>query len=142
MSLYVVDTDTLSLYQRGHPDLMARIDALHAHDPERRAITVITVEEEVGGWYSLLRRARSPDETVRAYTRIGESVSLLARWQILPISREALLRYEDLLRMNLNVRKMDLRIAAIVLENGATLVSRKLRDFRRVPGLRIEDGTP
>ncbi len=40
---------------------------------------------------------------------------------------------------NLNVRKMDLRIAAIVLEKGATLVSRNLRDFRRVPGLRVED---
>jgi tRNA(fMet)-specific endonuclease VapC len=41
--------------------------------------------------------------------------------------------------MNLNVRKMDLRIAAIVLEAGGTLVSRNLRDFRRVPNLVVED---
>jgi predicted nucleic acid-binding protein len=34
---------------------------------------------------------------------------------------------------------MDLRIAAIVLEAGATLISRNLRDFRRIPSLAVED---
>ncbi len=41
--------------------------------------------------------------------------------------------------MNLNVRKMDLRIAAVVLEYGGVLVTRNVRDFQRVPGLPIED---
>jgi tRNA(fMet)-specific endonuclease VapC len=53
----------------------------------------------------------------------------------------ALMRYESLKRMNLNVRKMDMRIGAIVLEAGATLVSRNLRDFRRIPNLVVEDWT-
>ena len=57
------------------------------------------------------------------------------------MSLPALARYEALRRMKLNVRKIDLRIAAIVLEIGATLVSRNLRDFRRVPGLVVEDWT-
>ncbi len=103
------------------------------------AITVVTVEEELGGWYTLLRQARTPDEEVRAYERIAEAIPLLARWPIIPMSLPALKRYETLARMRLNVRKMDLRIAAIVLEAGAILVSRNLRDFRRIPNLVVED---
>lgn len=34
---------------------------------------------------------------------------------------------------------MDLRIASIVLAHHATLLSRNLRDFRLVPGLRVEN---
>jgi tRNA(fMet)-specific endonuclease VapC len=64
---------------------------------------------------------------------------VLVRWQILPMTRAAIARYESLKSMNLNVRKMDLRIAAIVLEQGSTLVTRNLRDFQRVPNLPIED---
>jgi len=34
---------------------------------------------------------------------------------------------------------MDLKIASIVLEDHATLLSRNLRDFGRVPALQVED---
>jgi tRNA(fMet)-specific endonuclease VapC len=40
--------------------------------------------------------------------------------------------------LRLKVRKMDLRIAATTLARNATVVTRNLRDFRQVPGLRIE----
>lgn len=138
MSVHVLDTDIFSLYRRGQTSLDQRIDS---HPLEAMAITVITVEEEMAGWYSLLRQARNADEEVRAYERLAAAVPVLARWRILPMSHPALARYEALKRMNLNVRKMDLRIAAIVLEAGGTLVSRNLRDFRRVPNLVVEDGT-
>jgi tRNA(fMet)-specific endonuclease VapC len=55
------------------------------------------------------------------------------------MTRSSIMRYETLKRMNLNVRKMDLRIAAIVLEHTGVLATRNVRDFRRVPGLLIED---
>ena len=34
---------------------------------------------------------------------------------------------------------MDLRIAAVTLENAGILVNRNLRDFRRIPNFIVED---
>ena len=41
--------------------------------------------------------------------------------------------------IKLNVRKMDLCIAAIVLEHQAIVVTGNVRDFQRVPSLVVED---
>lgn len=76
MSLYVLDTDIFSLYGRGDADLNNRIDA---RPLQELAITVITVEEQVSGWYRLLRQARGPEEMSRVYERLAESIPVLAR---------------------------------------------------------------
>ena len=103
------------------------------------AITVITVEEQLSGWYTALRRARRRDELALAYQSLASSIPFLAQWMILPFPTVAIARYDQLLRQRLNVRRSDLRIAAIVLEHGGTLVTRNTRDFSRVPGLPLED---
>jgi tRNA(fMet)-specific endonuclease VapC len=48
-------------------------------------------------------------------------------------------RCDDLKAKKIRISASDLRIAAIALENNATLVTRNRRDFQRVPGLLIED---
>jgi tRNA(fMet)-specific endonuclease VapC len=136
MSLFVLDTDILSLYQRGHSVLSSKLNSYPASE---LAITVITVEEELAAWYSLLRKVHDPDDLVMAYTRLAEAVPVLARWQIPRMNSASVVRYEKLKSMNLNVRKMDLRIAAITLEHGGVLVTRNTRDFQRIPSLQVED---
>jgi tRNA(fMet)-specific endonuclease VapC len=136
MSLYVLDTDTFSLSERGDPRVTARVRAV-AQD--ELAITVITVEEQLTGWYTFLRRARQPDQVALAYERLARAVQLLGALPILVFTEDAIARYDQLNALRLNIGKMDLRIAAIVLENAATLVTRNVRDFQRVPGLVIED---
>ena len=44
-------------------------------------------------------------------------------------------------RLKLRIGTMDRKIAAIALTHDATLISRNLADFRRVPGLKVEDWT-
>lgn len=49
--------------------------------------------------------------------------------------------FERLRSMRLRVGTMDLEIAAIALARNATLLSRNLADFRRIPGLSTEDSS-
>src|SRR5438067_706733 len=126
MSLYALDTDTFSLYVAGHPVVRQRCQA---RPPAELAVTVITVEEQLAGWFTALRRARRRDQTARAYRRLAQTVQELAGWQILPFPEPAIDRFERLRRLRLKVASNDLRIAAVVLEFGGILVTRNLRDF-------------
>ena len=56
MSLYILDTDHLTLYQMGHHRLMHNILRRLA---DQLAITVITVEEQLTGWQRALRQANN-----------------------------------------------------------------------------------
>ena len=136
MSLYVLDTDTLQLFEDGHPKVVARVKATAASD---LATSVVTVEEKLSGWYSPLRQGKSPERLAWAYRRLAETVRFLNRVQIIDFDEMAIRRYERLRKAKLKVRKMDLRIAATVLERGAVLVTRNVRDFEKVTDLRIED---
>jgi tRNA(fMet)-specific endonuclease VapC len=60
-------------------------------------------------------------------------------FRILSFIKPAILQFEQLRAAKLGVSKMDLRVAAVTLEAGGTVVTRNKRDFQRVPGLAIED---
>lgn len=136
MSLFVLDTDTLSLYERKHPIVVPKVQAVKK---DELAVTVITVEEQLSGWYRLLRQAKSPPQLARAYQRLADTVAILVDFRILSLTESAIQRYAGLKALKLGVGGSDLRIAAIVLESNATVVTRNLRDFQRVPGLVIDN---
>jgi tRNA(fMet)-specific endonuclease VapC len=46
--------------------------------------------------------------------------------------------YQDWRRQKIRVGTHDLRIAAICVENSATLISRNRHDFELIPGLSVE----
>ena len=135
MKTYILDTDTLTLAQRGHAEVCRRIFSVA---PPQLAMTVISIEEQLTGWYTLLCRTKDPAKLARVYQRLAENVAYLGRWSIL-LFTEALERSAWLRAEMLNIGKMDLAIAAIVLEHGGVLVTRNKRDFWRVPGLALED---
>ena len=136
MSVFILDTDIMTLYQQGQPRV---VEHVLAHPLPELAIAVVSVEEELTGWYTKLRKARQRDQLARAYQRLSEAVPFFARFQILSLTEAAIVRYEGLRAAHRHIGKNDLRIAAIALEHGATVVTRNGRDFKQVPGLAIAD---
>jgi tRNA(fMet)-specific endonuclease VapC len=136
MSLFALDTDMVSLWQHGHPVVTQHVAA---HRPDELAVSVITVQEQLDGWHSRLSRARTPKRIADLYRRLADTVRFLSRVEILHYTESAVHRFEQLRLQCPNVGRMDLRIAATALEHGATVVTRNVGDFGRVPGLTIED---
>ena len=130
MSLYILDTDSLSLFARGHSPIVERVLST---PPYSLAVTVITVEEHVSGWYDVLRKATTDERLALGYASLSQTVELLKSFRVLPFTRDAIARYRILSQQKLNVRRMDLRIAATVLEFEGTLITRNMVDFQRIP---------
>ena len=73
------------------------------------------------------------------YGKLQQITELTKHWIILPWDMAAVTRLRQLSTNRLRIGTMDLRIAAITMANQATLLSRNLRDFTRVPDLTVED---
>ena len=137
--MLVLDTDHASLL--GRPDgraavrLVANLDA--RSQGNRVVTTIVTFEEQARGW--LAYGARGVEAEVEAYGRLFELVEFYRRMPIIPFDGESAIRYQQLRSLKLGVGAMDLKIAAVALVNSATLLSRNLRNFRKVPGLAVED---
>lgn len=93
----------------------------------------------MSGWYTQLRQAKRPERLAWAYRRLAQNVRFLSRVRILDFDEAAIARYDDLRQQKLKIGKTDLQIAAVALQNNATLVTANVRDFKRIPGLRVED---
>jgi tRNA(fMet)-specific endonuclease VapC len=135
MSLYVLDTDHLTLLRRGHPEVVSRVAATPLND---LATTVISIEEQFRGWFTQVRKARDAIRLARL-RGLFDVIDMAKRLPVLPFSREAVDRYLDLRKSLPRLEKQDLAIAAVALQFDATVVTRNRQDFQLVPNLRVED---
>jgi tRNA(fMet)-specific endonuclease VapC len=138
VSRFVLDTDHFSLLQHKHPIVLQRVVA---RAPGELAITVITAEEQLRGWLAVIRQHAQTDRQIWAYQGLQETLRGFNRFTLLPFEHAANDQLVRLRQQRLRIGSQDLRIAAIVLNLGATLVTRNQRDFGQVPGLAIEDWT-
>lgn len=138
MSLWILDTDSVSLFQNGHLNVSKRITAT---SPENIAVTIITFEEQVRGRFNVIKQADSLDKLVIAYSRLQATYNYFNSINLLTFTQEAANCYAQLVRQKLHIGTQDLRIASIAIANNAILVTRNQRDFSRVPGLKFEDWT-
>lgn len=126
--MWVLDSNTISYYFRGDPQVVPRLQALL---PAQIGVPAI-VEYELR--YGLLRLA--PEV---AAPRLAALATLLRPMQILPFDSECA-AHAARIRAELDaagtpVGPHDTLIAATALRHQATLVTRNVREFSRVPGL-------
>ncbi|MDI6792149.1 MAG: type II toxin-antitoxin system VapC family toxin [bacterium] len=134
MSLYILDTDHVTLHQHNHPCVIAKIQTCA---PEELAITVVTVEEQMRGRLAQLGRPRV--NLTAAYDQLRATSDYFCGLSIPLFDETAQQRYQQLCSQKIRIGTLDLRIAAIALRQNAILITRNRCDFERVTGLRLED---
>lgn len=137
MTRFVLDTDIVSLFQHGNETVVGHVGR-HGNVDEV-AITIVTLEEQLSAWYTLLRRAKTAEDLVPGYRRMTETVLFLSRLPIYTFTDAAAGVYERLRKQKPRTGRMDLRIAAIALAHNATLVTRNIGDFENIAGLAVVD---
>ena len=136
MIRFLLDTDHVSLQERGHPPLRARLAAVA---PTSVAVSAITVEEMLRGRLAVLARRLEGEGRIRAYAKLMETVRFFASVPVVPYDKASDDHFQALQSLRLRVGSQDLRIASIALAHHLTVITRNRRDFERIPELSIED---
>ena len=141
MSFWILDTDHLSLLQRGNQPLLDRLSS-HKHD--RIAISIVTAEEQLRGRLSTISKASNSGSKISlplAYENLRLTIKSIQDFEQIDFDFHAELIYHRLREQKIRIGTQDLRIASIVLANQATLLTRNDRDFLQVPNLIVKDWT-
>jgi tRNA(fMet)-specific endonuclease VapC len=136
----ILDTDHFNILQIGKG---SSYDTLAGHmdvSPDQHfATTVVTFEEHMRGWLAGIRRARDVTSQVRPYDQLINLVRFFQAWEILRFDENSAERFRGFRQQRVRIGTMDLKIACIAMEHGATLLSANVKDFSQVPRLRVED---
>jgi tRNA(fMet)-specific endonuclease VapC len=135
MTLYIFDTDHLSLYGRSHPTISTKLNTTSV----LLITTAINAEEQLRGRLAQISEAKDEAKQAVAYQWLTETITFLSTFQILQYTAQAQAIYQILKANRIRVGTQDLRIASIVLANNGVLLTRNLKDFEKVPDLLVQD---
>lgn len=126
--MYLVDTDVVASYLNGRNDMIA---LLHSLLPDGLAISAVTFGEIFEGIYY----GRNPGQNAAIFRGFLHGVN------VLDVNRTVARRFArirgDLRQRGQLIGDADLLIASTALVHDLTLVTRNLRHFQRVPGLKL-----
>jgi tRNA(fMet)-specific endonuclease VapC len=137
--MYLLDTDSMTLLERGGSEgarLKARLATI---PPDDLATTIISYEEQMRGWLSVSAQARTQEAQIAAYRRLKTHLQIYSNIAVVDYEEKAATEFTRLRQAKIRIGTMDLKIAAIALSNDATLLTRNLSDFSKVPNLKAED---
>src|SRR5688572_5663136 len=116
--IYLLDTDHVSLDQRGNQWVSTRIEAAGS---AQVAVSMITVEEQLRGWLAVVRAAKNGVSRTTAYSRLRAAVEYFSSSTLVDYDLAIDELFESLRRQGVRIGTQDLRIAATALRWNATL---------------------
>jgi tRNA(fMet)-specific endonuclease VapC len=138
--MFVLDTDHLSLLDRESRGAARRLsDRLAEVASEGVATTIVNFEEQMRGWLAYLARARTVARQIEAYQHLARHLDRYRGTTVLDFDERSAVEFQHLRKRHRRIGTMDLKIAAIVVSRGDTLLSRNLPDFSRIDRLRVGD---
>ena len=139
---YLLDTNLITIRQTAAGPMFARLSARMAAHPEADfGLPVVSFHEQVLGAHAYINRARKPAQVIRGYEMLLAILNGYRDAQVVPFDAAAANAFDGLKALHLGTATMDLRIAAIALARGLTLLTQNVSDFAGVPGLVVEDWT-
>ncbi len=140
--MYILDTDHLSILQQPSGPDFEKLERRVLQIAETQLfVTIISFHEQANGWNSYLASASRLEEIHHGYRMLQRMLGQYAAMNVLPFDEPASNQFAILKPGRLRVGTFDLRIAAIAMSRGMTLLTRNTVDFARVPGLKFEDWT-
>src|ERR1700742_2254914 len=133
--MYLLDTDHLSILERGSEESRRLLSRLKNIDADEAAVTIITYEEQTRGWFAYVAKARSSEAMLKAYRLLHKHLETFCAIPVIGYDEKAAEMFRSLQGQRLLVGTMDLKIAAIALAHDATLLTRNLADFNQIHGL-------
>jgi tRNA(fMet)-specific endonuclease VapC len=137
--VYLLDTNPMSLLDRGGTAGESLRARLRTVPPDDVATTIISYEEQTRGWLARIAQLRTAERQVAAYRELRRQLLNYCLIAVVDFDERAATEFERLRRARIRIGAMDLKIAAIALTHEATVLSRNQTDFGKVPGLRVED---
>ena len=141
MSIYILDTNTVTLLQYENNQIIQRIRAV---GNSSIFVTTITLEEQLKGRLAIINKCNSNKNLqglASAHRNLKLTQNFFCSVNLLEFNQAACESYQKLRQQKINSGSQDLRIAAIALVNQAIVVTQNYKDFIKVPNLSIEDWT-
>ncbi len=137
--MFLIDTDILTLLIEGHANATTRARAAAREDALR--ISIITRIEALQGRFDFMLKAANKEQWLRAQLLLQRWEAEIAKYPVVWVDESSADEFERLSKTK-SLRKSgraDILIASIALAHKATLVTRNLKDFKLVPGLKCEN---
>jgi tRNA(fMet)-specific endonuclease VapC len=138
--MLILDTDLISIVLRKEgADYNRLIQRLPPSEVDEVRVTIVSFEEHARGWLAKIAQTKEFVDQVKVYGRLQRLVRFYGEFEVLAFDDKAAECCQELRHAKIRVGTMDLKIGAIALSHDATLITRNLRDFQKIPGLRVED---